>query len=305
MICSSTIQSFLNLETMNSRAFNILKPRTIFDSGNNAITFIYKDDPKLLDLMQNFGEDTLFILSESLKPAASLISNRMIIYSPTPKLDFARTVREFFCPKPVGELIHSRAIVHPQAKLHPSVRIGANCIIGNCSIGEDCEIQDNSIITDGAVIGNRVRILQNCIIGSEDFGPIRMDDNSVILFPQIGNVQIEDDVEIFAGTIVGRGTLASTIIKKGVKIDAMCQIGHNTYIGENTVITTNSIILGSASIGRNSYVGSHSVIRNECKIGNEVLIGMGSVVTKSIPDNVVVLGNPARIVRVNEEPFKF
>jgi len=126
-----------------------------------------------------------------------------------------------------------------------------------------------------------------------------------MMFPQLGGVIIEDEVEIFSSTIVGRGTLANTIIKRGVKIDMMCQIGHNTTIGENTVITVGSIILGSAWIGRNSYIGAHSIIRNECSLGDTVLVGMGSVVTKSFPDNVVLIGSPARIIRENPEPFKF
>jgi UDP-3-O-[3-hydroxymyristoyl] glucosamine N-acyltransferase len=305
MITSIEAEAFLKCEAINRKHFIINGAKTIFDSGNNVVTFIYKEDPKLLERLQHFGNETLFILSESLRTEAQNITDKMILFSPTPKLDFARLVRNFFCKKPEGELIHNEASIHPDARLHSSVRIGANCIIGACSMGENCFIEENTIVTDGAVLGNNVHIRQNCIIGAEDFGPIRLEDNGVILFPQIGNVIIEDNVEIFAGTIVGRGTLAATTIKKGVKIDAMCQIGHNTFIGENTVITAGSIILGSAKIGKNSYIGSHSVIRNECSIGDTCLVGMGSVVTKSFGDNVMVVGNPARFVRPNDKPFNF
>ncbi len=305
MISSYEAEAYLQRDAINTKQFAIHGAKTIFDSGDNVVTFIYKDDPKLLERLSHFGNETLFILCESLRGAETDIHDQMIIFSPTPKLDFARLVRQFFCTKPDAELIHPRASMHPLAKLHSSVRIGANCIIGACSMGENCVIEENTIVTDGAVLGNNVHIRQNCIIGAEDFGPIRLEDSSVILFPQIGNVIIEDDVEIFAGTIVGRGTLAATTIKKGVKIDAMCQIGHNTSIGENTVITAGSIILGSAKIGKNSYIGSHSVIRNECSIGDTCLVGMGSVVTKSFGDNVMVVGNPARFVRPNDKPFYF
>ncbi len=305
MVCSTDVSDYLDLDTTNKKAFQILRVSSIFDPGNNTLTYIYKNDKTLLSYIDLFGDETLFIINDSLKEYTAGHKSKMMIFSSQAKLDFVHTVKHFFSIPGNDELIAESAILDKDARIHPSVHIGERCIVGDCQIGENSRIESSAIIGDRTVIGQNVKIHQLCIIGSEDFGPIRRNDNSVEMFPQIGNVIIEDNVEIYAATIVGRGTLSSTIIRTGCKIDAMCQIGHNSDIGKNVVITANSVICGSVCLGENTYVGAHSVVRNECKIGKNVVIGMGSVVTKSFPDNVTVYGNPARIVATNEKPYNF
>lgn len=130
-----------------------------------------------------------------------------------------------------------------------------------------------------------------------DFGPVIREDNVVELFPQIGGLVIEDNVEIFPFTAIGRGTLDDTIIHKGVKIDHCCQIAHNVNLGENSIITANSVICGSVRIGENSWIGSGTVIRNGLHLGDNTLVGIGSVVVKNFKQgNLVLAGNPAKIL---------
>lgn len=141
----------------------------------------------------------------------------------------------------------------------------------------------------------------NVLVGVDDFCPISTPNRGELtMFPQLGNVVLGRGVEIFNNSIVGRGALGSTIIGDYTKVDALCQIGHNCVIGKSCIIAAGVIIAGSCTIGDNVVIGIGSKIRNGTKIGNNVTIGMGSIVVNDIPDNAVVYGNPAKIVRMNE-----
>ena len=112
-----------------------------------------------------------------------------------------------------------------------------------------------------------------------------------------GNVIIYEDVEIGPYTVIHRGLLDSTIIKKGVKIGSLCNIGHNCYIGKNTVLAANVTLSGSIKIGNDCWFGSGSIIRHNINICNNVLVGTGSVVTKNITKSGIYVGNPARFLK--------
>jgi UDP-3-O-[3-hydroxymyristoyl] glucosamine N-acyltransferase len=118
--------------------------------------------------------------------------------------------------------------------------------------------------------------------------------------PQIGNVVMEDHVDIGPNTTVRRGALGQTLIKEGCKIGALINIGHNCVIGRNVILTCNIVTSGSSIIGDYVYVGVNAMIRNGIEIGERTQIGMGAVVTKSIPANVVAYGVPAKVIRTNE-----
>ena len=149
-------------------------------------------------------------------------------------------------------------------------------------------------------IGNNVTIHENCTIGTEGFGFVKDVDGKWIHIPHSGRVIIGDDVEIFAGTNVDRGTVDDTIIGNGTKIDHHCHIGHNVKIGDKCIITAKVVIGGSTTIGNNVWIGPNSTIMNKISVGNNVYIGAQTNVIKSVPDDVVVVGNPARILRKKE-----
>ena len=181
-----------------------------------------------------------------------------------------------------------------------NVRIGNNVkIYPNCFIGDNVTIGDHTTIFAGTKIysdcsiGSYCNIDASVILGADGFG-FSPDENGVYSkVPQIGNVIIEDHVDIGASTTVDRATLGSTIIKKGVKLDNQIQIAHNVVIGEHTVIAAQTGIAGSTKIGKHCQIGGQVGIVGHITIGNYVKIQAQSGIAKSIADNEMQQGTPA------------
>lgn len=146
-------------------------------------------------------------------------------------------------------------------------------------------------------LGNNVTIHENCTIGTEGFGFAQQEDGTWIHIPHVGGVVIGDDVEIFAGTNIDRGTVNDTVVGKGTKVDHHCHIGHNVQIGANCIITAKVIIGGSTRIGDNVWIGPNSTILDHITVGNGVCIGAQTNVISSVEDSVTVVGNPHRVLR--------
>lgn len=181
-----------------------------------------------------------------------------------------------------------------------NVKIGENVkIYPNCFVGDNVKIGDNTVLFAGvriyseSVIGNNCTFHSGTIIGSDGFGFAPNPDGTFSKVPQIGNVIIEDNVEIGALTSVDRATLGSTIIRKGVKLDNQIQIAHNVEIGENTVIASQTGIAGSTKVGKNCFIGGQVGIVGHITIGNGVKIQAQSGIGKSLQDGEVVQGSPA------------
>jgi UDP-3-O-[3-hydroxymyristoyl] glucosamine N-acyltransferase len=181
-----------------------------------------------------------------------------------------------------------------------NVTIGDNVkIYPNSFIGDNVSIGDNTILFAGVRIYSESEIGANCtlhsgvIIGSDGFGFAPQADGSYEKIPQIGNVVIEDEVEIGACTTIDRATLGSTIIRKGVKLDNHIQIAHNVEIGKNTVIASQTGIAGSSKIGSNCMIGGQVGVAGHIIIGNNVKIQAQSGIGKNIPDGHTIQGSPA------------
>lgn len=181
-----------------------------------------------------------------------------------------------------------------------NVKIGENVkIYPNCFVGDNSIIGDNTILFAGVRIYSETVIGKNCtfhsgvIVGSDGFGFAPNPDGSYNKVPQIGNVIIEDNVEIGAATTIDRATLGSTIIRKGVKLDNQIQIAHNVEVGENTVIASQTGVAGSTKIGKNCIIGGQVGIVGHITIGNGVKIQAQSGIGKSLNDGDVVQGSPA------------
>lgn len=181
-----------------------------------------------------------------------------------------------------------------------NVTIGNNVkIYPNSFIGDNVVIGDNVIIFAGAriysetVIGNFCTIHSGVIIGADGFGFAPNPDGTYNKIPQIGNVIIEDYVDIGAATTIDRATMGSTIIRKGVKLDNQIQIAHNVEIGENTVIAGQTGIAGSTKIGSNCVIGGQVGIAGHLTIGNNVRMQAQTGVSRNIKDGEVVQGTPA------------
>lgn len=181
-----------------------------------------------------------------------------------------------------------------------NVRIGNNVkIYPNCFIGDNVNIGDHTTIFAGTKIysdcsiGSYCNIDASVILGADGFG-FSPDENGVYSkVPQIGNVIIEDHVDIGASTTIDRATLGSTIIKKGVKLDNQIQIAHNVVVGEHTVIAAQTGVAGSTKIGKHCQIGGQVGIVGHITIGNHVKIQAQSGIAKSIADNEMLQGTPA------------
>ena len=181
-----------------------------------------------------------------------------------------------------------------------NVTLGKNVkIYPNCYIGDNVTIGDNMLMHAGVRIYSDIIIGNNCcfhsgvIIGADGFGFAPNSNNSYDKIPQIGNVIIENDVEIGAGTTVDRATMGSTIIRNGVKLDNQIQIAHNVEIGENTVIAAQTGVAGSTKIGKHCTIGGQVGISGHIVIGNNVRIQAQSGVTKNLKDDEIVQGTPS------------
>ncbi|MBC7523365.1 MAG: UDP-3-O-(3-hydroxymyristoyl)glucosamine N-acyltransferase [Flavobacterium sp.] len=181
-----------------------------------------------------------------------------------------------------------------------NVTIGNNVkIYPNCFIGDNVSIGDNCVFFAGVKIYSETEVGSNCIfhsgviLGSDGFGYAPLEDGTYSKIPQIGNVIIENDVEIGACTTIDRATLGSTIIRKGVKLDNQIQVAHNVEIGENTVIASQTGIAGSSKIGKNCMIGGQVGIIGHLTIGNNVKIQAQSGIAKNIKDGETVQGTPA------------
>ena len=207
--------------------------------------------------------------------------------------------------------IDSRAAVHPSAQIGPDgsidafatvgegTAIGARCrihsgaVIGRfCRIGDNVTIFPNAVLYDGTVLGHRVIIHAGAVIGADGFG-YRLHEGKHIKVPQLGHVEIGDDVEVGACTTVDRGTFQATRIGEGTKIDNLVQIGHNCRIGRHNLFVSQIGIAGSSTTGDYVVVAGQAGIVDHVHIGDRAIIGAKAGVTKDVPAGLRMLGAPA------------
>ena len=175
-----------------------------------------------------------------------------------------------------------------------NVKIYPNCFIGdNVIIGDNCIFYAGVKVYSETEIGNNCNFHSGCVIGSDGFGFAPTEDGTFSKIPQIGNVIIEDNVEIGANSTIDRATLGTTFIRSGVKLDNHIQVAHNVEIGENTVIAAQTGIAGSTKIGNNCFIGGQVGIAGHIIIGNNVRIQAQSGVGKNINDDEVIQGSPS------------
>jgi len=214
--------------------------------------------------------------------------------------------------------IHNSTILPKSCKIGKNVSIGAFTFLGNnvefgdnvkifnnVSVGDNVKVGENSIIYPGAtlyknsIIGKNCILHSNSVIGSDGFGYVPDSSGDFVKIPHIGNVIIEDNVEVGASSTIDRATIGSTLIKKGVKIDNLVQIAHNAIIGENTVIAALAGIAGSSKTGKNCQIGGSGGLSGHVTIGDNVKIQGCSAAWKDAKNNSILRGTPA----FNERDF--
>ena len=186
------------------------------------------------------------------------------------------------------------------AYIGDNVKLGDNVkIYPSAYVGDNVTISDNSIVFSGGKIYSECIIGKNCvinsgaIIGADGFGFAPNENGEYSKVPQIGNVILEDFVDVGAGTTIDRATLGSTVIRRGVKLDNQIQIAHNVEIGKNTVIAAQTGVAGSTKIGENCQIGGQVGIVGHITIGNNVKIQAQSGIGRHVKDNEVLQGSPA------------
>lgn len=284
----------------------IKRPAPISDAQPSDISFCGVTAKNPLDLLAQ-TEASLLIVDKNIPIDKTTLSHsnvQAIILSDNARLDFIRVVEKFFTPKtPAG--INPSSVIAPSAVIGPDVFIGPLCTIGaGVEIGAQTVIHAGVHIYDHVKIGRNVIINAGTVIGADGFGYERNEEGKLEKFPHVGGVTIEDDVEIGNNVSIDKAVLSITVIKKGCKINNFVHIAHNVQIGENSIIMASVYLGGSVKIGDQCWISPHSILRDRIQIGSNVFIGMGSVVTKNIPDNITVMGSPAREVSEQKKLLK-
>ena len=275
---------------------------TLNNPKDNTVLFLKKYLEEYLGIIEKVKGCCIFLHTDY-KGKTKTQSN-VLIFGDNPRLDFARFLQTFFTPK-TSPSIAQTACIGRNISLGNDVRIGEYCVIGDdVVIGDRTEIRHHVILNARTIIGNDCLIKSNAVIGEEGFG-FEKDENGIpIRIPHMGRVVIGKGVEIGAGSVIARGTIDNTWIDDNVKIDDQVFIAHNVRVGANCYIIACSEISGSARIGNGCWLGPNCSIMNGISIGERCIVGLGTVVIKSIPGNVVVAGSPARILRENAESDK-
>lgn len=199
-----------------------------------------------------------------------------------------------------GAVVEGETYVGDFAVIERGAKVGANCqIYPQVYIGEGVTIGEGTTLYAGVKIYEGCHVGKNCIlhagavIGADGFGFMPNAEGGFDKIPQLGNVIIEDDVEIGANTCIDRAKTDSTIIRRGVKLDNLIQIGHNVQIGENTVSSAQTGIAGTSKVGKNCFIAGQVGIADHVTVGDRVMIGSKSGLDKNVPDGEIRFGYPA------------
>jgi UDP-3-O-[3-hydroxymyristoyl] glucosamine N-acyltransferase len=303
---ASELAEYLGAQLQGDRALTL---SGVAGPDNAAATdLIYLDSPKFAARVEKSAAKGVIALP------GSRLTGKTILAVPDPKFTFAKAAAWLLEMPPAKAAIHPTAIISPSAKLanHVTVgpyaviedeveigahtSIGAFCFVGRASrIGADCILHPRVTLYSGAHLSDRVEIHSGAVIGSDGFGYV-FGEGRYWKFPQVGKIEIASDVEIGANTTIDRGSLETTEIASGVKIDNLVQIAHNVRIGEHTVIAAQTGISGSSTVGKRVLVGGQVGIADHCTLEDASIVGAqaGIPTGKTIRGGQPVWGTPAR-----------
>ncbi len=238
-------------------------------------------------------------------------STKVVIRVPNPRVAAALALALFYPPEAAAAGVHPSAQVSTTAVVDPSAEIGPGCVVGpgarigarsvlvggnhvgrDCVLGDDVRLHPNVVLYPGTRIGHRVAIHAGTVIGSDGYGYV-FSGGRHLKMPQVGYVEIGDDVEIGANSAVDRGALGPTIIGAGTKIDNLVHVAHNVRIGRHCLIMGQVGFAGSTELGDYGVIASQSGIGGHLKLGRQVTVGGKSGVMRDVPDRETVLGFPA------------
>jgi len=305
---ATTIAGFLKGEIEGNPDIKVNTIAKIEEGQSGALSFLA--NPKYEHYLYE-TKSSIVLVNKSFVPSASV--GATLIRVENAYEAFASLLRLVDEARPRKMGIHSTAIIENTAKIGnevfigPYVYVGENCVISDgCSLYPHVYIGDNSKLGFNCTLNPGVTVYHDCIlgegciihagsvIGSDGFGFAPQSDNEYMKIPQLGNVVLEDHVEIGANVTIDRATMGSTIIRKGVKLDNLIQIGHNVEVGENTVMAAQTGISGSTKIGKNCMFGGQVGLAGHLKISNGTKIGaQGGILGDVKEENTAIIGSPA------------
>lgn len=298
----SEIAVFLGGRISGNGGILIERIRAIDDAGEGDLTFVANS--KYRKRMETTGASAILVASETACAGKNLLiveepyvalGRLLALFHPEEEEDAG--ISELACIE-AGASVSADAVVYPgvhicrgarvesKAILYPGVFIGRDAIVGEASI-----LYPRVTLYRRCLIGRRVVIHAGAVIGSDGFGFARPGQENLKI-PQVGYVQIDDDVEVGANTTIDRGTLGRTWVQRGVKIDNGVQIAHNVVIGEYSVVVAQVGISGSTHLGRGVIIGGQAGLVGHIRIGDHVMIAAGSGVHKDVSTDRVVAGAP-------------
>jgi len=305
---ATELAKLLNAKLVGTATTNITGMASLQDAKTGDISFL--GNKKYTDLVLT-SQATIVIVPQNYNQPPP--DGRAWLITPNPSAAFSEVIAIFAPPAPQFPAgIHPTAVVHSTAKIDNSVFVGAcaviekgatvgkNSIIGagvfigeHTTIGENCHIHPNVTIRERSKLANRIIIHSGSTIGGDGFGYITTAKGHQKI-PQVGIVQIEDDVEIGALTAVDRARFGRTLIKRGTKIDNLVQVAHNVIVGEDCLMVSQTGLAGSSELGNRVIIAGHSGVVGHVKVGDDVIITAKTAVTKDIPSGRKELaGNPA------------
>ena len=301
------IAGILDGEVVGNPNAEVYKLAKIEEGVQGSLTFL--SNPKYLNYIYS-TQASITIVNATFEPEQPIITT--LIKVEDAYKAFSKLLEYYNQVKLMKSGIEQPSVISENVTYGDNLYLGSFCYVGkNVKIGNNVKIYPNTFIGDNAIIGDNcilfagVRIYSeteigaNCtihsgsIIGSDGFGFAPSEDGTFTKIPQIGNVILEDNVDVGSCTTIDRATLGSTIIRKGVKLDNQIQIAHNVEIGENTVIASQTGVAGSTKIGKNCMIGGQVGIVGHITIGDNVRIQAQSGIGKSLKDGETVQGSPA------------
>ena len=285
----------------------IWKPCKIEEGEEGGITFLA--NPKYTHYVYE-TEPSAIIVDRNFQPERPIKATLIRVDNPYFAVAQLLHIWNKMNRKPKGRSCRSRigrgsklgkgCYVGDYAVVGRNVKIGSNVMIyPQVYIGDNCTVGDNTILYAGVKLYRDTEVGANCIIhsgaviGADGFGFAPTDDGRYSKIDQIGNVVIEDDVEIGANTCIDRATMGSTRIHRGCKIDNLCQIAHNVVIGESTAMAAQSAIAGSGKVGSHCIIAGQVGIVGHIEVGDNVTIAAQSGVTRNVKSGETLLGSPA------------
>lgn len=272
---AKNIASFLEAELIGDPERDVTKPGYLLTAKPDELAYCYlKNDKKDLEAISRTKAGIVLCQKHLKKKLTQIKLKPTLIISEAAKYDFARVIQKFF--------------VKETPNISPLSYVGADV-----KMGKGVNIHPKAVVYDGTMIGNRVTLRANAVLGAEglDYGRNRRGELKRV--PHLSCLIVEDDVDIGSNTTVQKGILRPTLIGQGTKIGPNCDIGHEVKIGKHCIITGMTMIAGATEIGDFTYIAPHSTIKNSIKVGSNVFVGIGSLVLRDVPDGAKIVGRPA------------